>query len=249
VEEHQVRTERTFPKHDYCEWPKTVPRDAFWTQVRRTVNGREVDEAQIQMIVDQVRGALLLEPGDRLLDIGCGNGALGARIARGVEFYLGVDHSEYLVEVGEEFFGEPGAVEFCVDDAVGFLEKDRNLDRFTKALCYGAISFLDRKHAVRLLELVFQRCPGARRLFIGNVPNRHRAGEFFAARGEELPDLDQHESQFGVWWFPEELSEVAERFGWAPKVLFMPDAFYGSSYRFDLLLTRQVDRRAQPTVG
>jgi hypothetical protein len=125
---------------------------------------------------------------------------------------------------------------------------DPNRDRFTKALCYGAISFLDPKHAMRLLELAFQRCPGVRRLFIGKVPNQHRAREFFAARSEEMPDLDQHESQLGVWWFPEEMSETAERFGWAPKVLFMPEAFYGSSYRFDLLLTRQADRRARPTV-
>ncbi len=54
----------------------TRPRDDFWGQVRRTVHGRHATEAQVGMIVGAAADLLALEVGDRLLDLGCGNGAL-----------------------------------------------------------------------------------------------------------------------------------------------------------------------------
>jgi len=67
-------------EYDYTERPKQFERNDFWRQVRRTINGKPVDEAQIQLIVQQIVSVLCLVPTDRLLDIGCGNGALSARL-------------------------------------------------------------------------------------------------------------------------------------------------------------------------
>lgn len=60
----------------YKEHPKTCARDDFWSQVKRTVNGKPVSQDQIEMIVDAVISGLSLGMDDRLLDLCCGNGAL-----------------------------------------------------------------------------------------------------------------------------------------------------------------------------
>ena len=59
----------THPKHDYKDYPKTVPEEDFCGQVRRTVNGKPVPEEQIKMIVDAILAGLALRPEDNCLDI------------------------------------------------------------------------------------------------------------------------------------------------------------------------------------
>lgn len=61
---------------DFKEHPKTVAQDDFWAQVKRTVNGQPVSQEQIDMIVARVKSGLILQRGDKLLDLACGNGAL-----------------------------------------------------------------------------------------------------------------------------------------------------------------------------
>src|SRR5579875_3735648 len=68
------------PKSDYDAYPRTLPRDDIWGQVRRTINGRRISEAEVQEIVAALRAALALACGDTLLDLACGNGALTARL-------------------------------------------------------------------------------------------------------------------------------------------------------------------------
>ncbi len=51
-----------FPKWDYKEYPKTLPPDDLWGQVRRTVYGKPVSEDQIQMMVDAIVAGLELRP-------------------------------------------------------------------------------------------------------------------------------------------------------------------------------------------
>jgi cyclopropane fatty-acyl-phospholipid synthase-like methyltransferase len=69
-----------FQKYDYIEYPKSLPEDDYWGQVRRTVNGKPVAETQIAMIVNAIQLGLELESSDKILDIACGNGALSSRL-------------------------------------------------------------------------------------------------------------------------------------------------------------------------
>ena len=60
----------------YKHHPKTCDPEDFWGQVMRTVEGKAVDQAQIDMIVATVVRELELSGDDLLLDLCCGNGAL-----------------------------------------------------------------------------------------------------------------------------------------------------------------------------
>ena len=85
----------THPKHDYKDYPKTVPEEDFWGQVRRTVNGKPVPEEQIKMIVDAILAGLALRPEDNCLDIACGNGYLSSYLFPHCQSLFGVDASPY----------------------------------------------------------------------------------------------------------------------------------------------------------
>src|SRR5277367_5743892 len=108
-----------FPKWDYNEYPKTLPHDDLWGQVRRTVHGKPVSEEQIQLIVDSIVRSLELGPATVLLDIGCGNAALTARLFRYCFQCLGVDSSEYLISIANERFASSNHA-FIFKDAVEY---------------------------------------------------------------------------------------------------------------------------------
>ena len=57
--------------------------------------------------------ALGLKPGARLLDLGCGNGALAAHVP-GVD-YTGIDHNQSYIDAAEERFGGPHRRFICED--------------------------------------------------------------------------------------------------------------------------------------
>jgi len=71
------------------EFPKQFSKDDFWSQIKRTVDGKPVSEDDIDMIISQITSNLELEPNSHLLDIGCGNGALAARLFPYLNKYTG----------------------------------------------------------------------------------------------------------------------------------------------------------------
>lgn len=218
---------------DYDTHARTRPRDDLWGQVRRTVRGRAVGPEQIDEIVGMIRWRLGLGAGDVLLDLACGNGALTARLQGDVAASMGVDVSGFLIEVARErFAGE--AHDFFAHDAAAFVETTADAGEFTKALCYGGLSYMDDATVRRMLCALHARFPALERVLLGNLPDPARAGLFYAGA---LPDLRVARSDIGVWRGADELAALAGP-GWRLSVSVMPPAFYAAHYRFDALLVR-----------
>ena len=217
------------------EYPKRFERDQFWNQIKRTVNGAPVSERDIQSIVNQIVSQLDLTGDCRLLDLGCGNGALAARLFGNVKSYLGVDFSTYLLSIAEEFF-QP-------NDRVHYLNCDlRDLDcraitasKANRVLIYGCIAYLEKADIARMLTRLRKSLPDLRRVLIGNIPDRLRASEFFSNRGITDYDLDSPSTPIGVWWEPEELVETVCAAGFTANTCRMSPDFYGARYRFDVV--------------
>ena len=61
---------------DHDQYARQFDENEFWKQVKRTVNGKSVSEEDINLITTKIFESLELKISDKLLDIGCGNGAI-----------------------------------------------------------------------------------------------------------------------------------------------------------------------------
>ena len=226
-----------YPKHDYKEYPKTLDPDDLWGQVRRTVHGKPVAAEQIDMIVAAIRDGLALTKPDYLLDLACGNGALSRYFFEDCHALYGVDYSEYLIEVAKRNFERQPDYAFQYSDAASYVEGEPTPERFTKVLCYGSFSFFPAADARRVLAGLRQRFVNVQRVYLGNLPDRDRATNFYQPGKDFSAELDQNESQIGIWRSKAQLTELAAECGWATRFYDMPASFFASHYRYDAVLT------------
>jgi SAM-dependent methyltransferase len=228
---------RIYPAN-YDAHARSVAADAYWQQVRRTVNGTPVSEAQIGLIVNAITTGLSLTEHDVVLDLACGNGALSSYLFGSCAGLLGIDISPYLIEVAQRVFAQLPNYRFEVAEVLRFLRGDRNPRGFTKVLIYAGFQYLPRADCFGVLRTLQSRFPTVARVFIGNVPDRARADRVFADAAPSAKELDDHEARIGVWYQPEEIVRLAEAAGWRATSSRMPADFYLSSHRFDVTLDR-----------
>lgn len=229
---------KNYPLADQEAHARSVAPDAYWQQVRRTVNGEPVDEAQIIMIVNSITSALSLKREDVVLDLACGNGALSSYLFDKCAGLVGVDISPYLIEVARKDFAQPPNYRFERDDMVSYTMHVQETAGFTKALIYGAFQCIAPDDAILVLRALSERFPSLTKVFIGNVPDKTRHNRFYRDRVPTEAELSDPEARLGVWYLPEEFEEIARRTGWLASFSYMPANFYASHYRFDVTLER-----------
>jgi cyclopropane fatty-acyl-phospholipid synthase-like methyltransferase len=223
---------------DYKEHPKRLARNDFWGQVRRTQNGRRISEEEITVIVDTIRRGLELDGGDVLLDLACGNGALSSRLFPDCASLLGIDYSEYLVDVAQEFFADPPDFAFAVADADAYMVAETDPERFTRFLCYGSFAYFSPATAHTVLHELHDRFTNVTTAYLGNLPDRALAERYYAQGTEFATLLDDHEAQIGIWRTQEQMGELAAECGWQSRFTRLPPGVFNSHYRYDVILTR-----------
>jgi SAM-dependent methyltransferase len=229
---------RNYPAN-YDAHARSVAPDAYWQQVRRTVNGQPIDEGQILLIVNAIVTGLSLENSDLVLDLACGNGALSSYLFDKCAELVGVDISPYLIDVANNTFSRQPNYRFYADDIVSYLARKRDAVTFTKALIYAGFQYFSRDDTATILRALEERFPRISKVFIGNVPDRRHTRRFFGEMTPSEAELSDHEARIGVWYFPEEIEALARLTGWHASCSCMPADFYLSGHRFDVTLERR----------
>ncbi|NJM31654.1 MAG: class I SAM-dependent methyltransferase [Limnobacter sp.] len=222
---------------DFKEFPKEVGDKDYWAQVKRTVNGQPVSDSDIALIANAIRTGLQLQPGgtDTLLDLGCGNGALTTLFYDSLAACVGVDFSEFLINVAQRDFQQPGKFEYLVDDASHYLKTCPQPARFNKVLMYGCFAYFP--DAQGTLQLLRQRCTQVERVFIGNMPDLKLTDRFYYKGLPPEKELLDFNSKIGIWRTEEQFDELAKTAGWHAAFPRMPKGFYAAHYRYDVVLT------------
>lgn len=224
-------------KFNHDAYARTCEADDFLGQTRRTVNGVPVSDEQIQMILNAISSALDIQKTDELLDIACGNGALSRFLFDSCSGYLGVDLSEYLISVAKKNFEALPNYRFSEQGAVQYVRTEPHPESYSKVLCYGSFQYFPAADAIEVLRTLHQKFSDVQAVFIGNLPDRERAAEFYK-RPPDTEELADCYSQMGIWRSRSEFAELVENCGWTVKFLSMPAGFHAAHYRYDVLLSR-----------
>jgi SAM-dependent methyltransferase len=136
---------------------------------------------------------------DRVLDIGCGTGALRSLMPNGVS-YLGVEIDPGYVDAARSRFGNEG--EFvCSDIRTLELPAERTFDL---AIAYGVFHHLDDDTASRAVDVAATALAGAGRLVISEpcwVPGSQRSFERLLMRldrGSFVRTIDEYVALVGT---------------------------------------------------
>lgn len=220
----------------YKEYPKNCDPEDFWGQVKRTINNQPVPQEQIDMIVHATSTALELSKKDILLDLCCGNGALTTYFFEQCNGGIGVDFSEYLINVARKYFLKGPNEKYILQDVLDFVRNYPDPEKFNKALCYGSIQYLPRETAHEFLSLMRKRFTELNIFFIGNIPDRQFVKSFLG--NNYKPGIeDSPASAIGIWWSQKDFYNLAKTSGWNMETHIMPEEFHWSTYRYDAVLT------------
>jgi cyclopropane fatty-acyl-phospholipid synthase-like methyltransferase len=228
---------KNYLKFNFDAYARTCAEDDFLGQTRRTLNGVPVSDEQIQMILNAIISALNIQKTDELLDIACGNGALSHFLFDSCAGYLGVDLSEYLISVAKKNFEVLPDYRFSERGAVQYIRTELQPESYSKVLCYGSFQYFPAADAIEVLRTLHQKFSNVQAVFIGNLPDRERAADFYK-RPPDTEELADCYSQMGIWRTRSEFVELADNAGWTVKFSVMPAGFHAAHYRYDVLLRR-----------
>jgi cyclopropane fatty-acyl-phospholipid synthase-like methyltransferase len=215
-----------------------IPAGDFFRQVDRTVLGRPMDKLQIALVADVARAALDLGPGDRLLDLCCGNGMVTVVLAAACESVYGVDYSRDLIDVARRHHAAPN-ISYLHRDATELTAAGLGDWQPNKVSMISGIQFFTITKLTRLLAAVAALTDRAAPLFVADVPDVDHIHEFY-----DTPERwAYYERQraigaepMGTWWNRRDLAEVLLSGGYSTEFMEHKAPRFGAYYhRFDLL--------------
>lgn len=106
-----------------------------------------------------------VEPSDKVLDLGCGNGRMAEIFADSQIEYLGVDNSEELIKIAKQRFADKSWIRFGVADALTIDYQDQ----FDLVLMMAVLHHVPTKELrLRALKNVYNSLKPGGRLVISN---------------------------------------------------------------------------------
>jgi len=219
-------------KFDYIERPKQFDDNQIWEQVRRTIDGKPINNDQLQLIFTQILTAFSRSPKKSLLDLGCGNGALTKEVDNAFETTLGIDISDHLINIANKYFSSENR-KFLAKDIRKFTKYTLS-NHYSHCLLYGVSSFLNDMELEILIHQLIGK--GLKNIFIGNVRNIEKAEKFYKKKisFDELKDFG---SSMGAWRNKEYFQNIIRKFSnFSLDFLQMPNTFYASEYYFDVVI-------------
>jgi SAM-dependent methyltransferase len=207
-------------------------------QVDRTIDGKEMSQAQLDLTVDAVIQALGLRCTDRVTDLCCGNGLITKVIAQQVEKVVAVDFSEKLVDHARQF-NHSWNIDYVVSDVSKLPSKF--LEVSNKLYMRDSISCLAPEGLSSLLRSIGSTS-NFEKLYIAGVPDADRLTVYYN-NDEKMSFYRQREAagmpHIGTWWRKGEIKTLVEALGL--KVLFSAQdrELASAYYRFDCLIERR----------
>ena len=211
--------------------------DSLLKQVGKTVNGREVSEHQVKLIVENVANVLRLSAKDSVVDLCCGNGLITRQLASLVKEVVGVDFSSGLI-VAAKRYNVFHNIEYVNSDVLSL--DPEYFSGLKKIIMYEALQLLSEQQFGILLDELKGLASGSL-VFVGGIPNKEKLRVYYDTE-EKFAFYLQRESEgrshMGRWWLIDEIERLVTPHGFKATFLPQEPTLYTAYYRFDVLLEK-----------
>jgi 2-polyprenyl-3-methyl-5-hydroxy-6-metoxy-1,4-benzoquinol methylase len=206
-------------------------------QVGKTVNGQEIPEDQVNLIIENIISVLQLNAEDSVIDLCCGNGLITRRLAPIVKKVLAVDFTVGLIETAKKYNNYLN-IEYINSDILDI--EPKYLIGLKKIIMYEALQHFSKEQLCALLETLKNLDAGSL-FFLGSIPNKKKLNSYYDTK-EKLAFYLQRENEgkphIGQWWQIEDIEELVSNYGFKATYLSQLPALYTSYYRFNVLLEK-----------
>ena len=206
-------------------------------QVGKTINGQEISETQVKLIVENVVNNLHLGSSDSVIDLCFGNGLISRQLAPLVKEIVGIDFSKGLIEAAKKSNGFHN-IEYINSDVLRLDPK--YFLGLKKVLMYEALQLFSVEQLSSLLDK-FSNLELGSLVFFASIPNKEKLSAYYDTKEKyEFYERCELEGKphMGRWWLMEEIERIVT--GSNFKATFLPQeaALYTAYYRFDVLLEK-----------
>lgn len=206
-------------------------------QVGKTVNGQEIPEPQVRLIVDNIANVLRLNAKDSVIDLCCGNGLITRQLAPLVKRVVGVDFTDGLIDAAKKCNSFHN-IEYIHSDVLSLDHK--YFSGLRKIVMYEALQHFSLEQLVKLLNDFSGLMTGSL-VFFGSIPNQEKLHVYYDTE-DKYAFYMQRESEgmphIGRWWLMEEIRQLVSTRGFKAIGLSQEPALYTAYYRFDVLLEK-----------
>lgn len=210
---------------------------ALLKQVGKTVNGQEVDESQVSLIVKNIVNDLRLSIQDAVVDLCCGNGLITIRLAPLVSQIVGIDFSAGLIDSARKYNSSYN-IKYIPADVV-HLDPKYFLGQ-KKILMYEALQHFSKKEFIILLDKLSHTDSGSL-VFLGSIPNKKKLRIFYDTKDKYIFYMKREiegKPHIGRWWLIDEIEQIASACGFQATYLPQLPGLYTAYYRFNFILEK-----------
>lgn len=173
-----METKRTEPETWQQIWIRKGKADGQATDLL-AYDGYEATQVDMQAVAKEIVKRLDIRPEDRVLEVGCGAGALAQYLDCD---YIGVDYSPTLVQRHIEILHNS----VLAGEAADLIFKDKSFD---KVICYGVfLYFEDKEYAKKATAELLRVAKSG--VLIGELPIRSHRDEHLLFTPDEFEGWD-----------------------------------------------------------
>jgi 2-polyprenyl-3-methyl-5-hydroxy-6-metoxy-1,4-benzoquinol methylase len=228
---------------DWRRWWRTTPNPTPGVdpcvQVGRTVGGRGLPEAEVALLVTELRRLGQPAASHRALDLCCGNGMLTRRVWRECARVTGVDISEPLLQVAcRSHAGDPGLT-FVREDLSTCAFAGLPGAPFDRISMVESLQYFHPEDALAWMAGLMTSLSDTFRMVCSGIPDADQFEAFADTpeRREAMLHLRATAGDpFGYWWTIPEAQELASRLGLQSSISRPHPSLSIAHYRFDLVL-------------
>lgn len=206
-------------------------------QVGKTVNGQEIPESQVRLIVENISNVLRLNAKDSVIDLCCGNGLITRQLAPLVREIVGVDFTHGLIDAAKRYNSFDN-IKYINSDVLSLDHK--YFSGMRKIVMYEALQHFSLEQLAKLLDKLYGLGAGSL-VFLGSIPNKEKLNVYYDTEKKYAFYMQREtegEPHIGRWWLMKEIEQLVSTRGFKATFLLQEPTLYTAYYRFDVLLER-----------